>query len=437
MRHCLLLCLAYMCLLPLAAHAQYVKDKTLRLEDAEYEPNIRTVLLVPNTGRLSDDMQYPLVALGAPNPLRLEFDEVGNQYHNYYYRILPCTWDWKPGLLQDMELADQINEYVMDGYALSEGTRVPYIHYYAQLPMLKLSGNYVVVVYREGNRDDIVLTRRFMVFETLTPIMLDPKFGPGADTRLTHQQIDAQVNYMAYPIVNPLNLAHLMIRQNGRWDNSIYNPPLNVREFDKILDYNYFALENAFEAGNEWRVFDIRNLRARGFNVAGMSYNNDNATAALALDLSRNIRTYSQYVDINGRYAIQRTDVGDYWQGSLTADYINVTFTVQPPPGLDLRQGKLYVCGQFTNYQQEERYRLQPTPDGRYLQVTVPLKQGLYSYQYGYVGPGARRFSFREMEGNYNQTENEYDAFFYYRPIGARYDQLAGYTSIQYNGRTR
>jgi hypothetical protein len=39
---------------------------------------------------------------------------------------------------------------------------VPYVHYYAQLPRLKLSGNYVVVVYRGGNAQDIVLTPSYM-----------------------------------------------------------------------------------------------------------------------------------------------------------------------------------------------------------------------------------------------------------------------------------
>lgn len=413
-------------------------DKVMRLADAEYEPGIRTVLLVPRIGYLTDDMALPMVALGAENPLRLEFDEMGSQYYNYYYRIIPCNWNWTPGILQDMELAEAINEYVMDGYTLSSGTRVPYVHYFAQMPRLKLSGNYVVVVYRNGNRDDIVLTRRFCVYETLVPISLEPKFGAGAEARFTYQQIDATVNYSDYPLVNPAQNAHLILRQNGRWDNAIVNlPPLYIREEDKLLDYRYFNLENAFEGNNEWRQFDIRSLRYRGVNVLDMKYDNTTAAARLMLDVSRNIKTYSQYVDLNGRYAVMRAETQNVDLEESTADYVDVTFTVQLPAGAGMEAGKLYVFGQFTNFQVDDRYQLKPDPSsgGKYYTVTVPLKQGLYSYQYAYMAPGAKAPSFREMEGTYSQTENNYDALFYYRPIGARYDQLAGYKRVSYNGR--
>jgi hypothetical protein len=70
-----------------ATSTQYVREKVLRYADAEYEPGIRSVLLVPNTGQLSDDMQYPFIGLGTANNLRLEFDEMGSQCSNYYDKL--------------------------------------------------------------------------------------------------------------------------------------------------------------------------------------------------------------------------------------------------------------------------------------------------------------------------------------------------------------
>lgn len=34
-------------------------------------------------------------------------------------------------------------------------------------------------------------------------------------------------------------------------------------------------------------------------------------------------------------------------------------------------------------------------------------------------------------EGNYWETENEYSIFFYYRPFGARHDELIGYRLVR------
>ena len=353
---------------------------------------------------------------------------------------MPCTWDWKPGILQDMELADAINEYIMDGYTLSSGTRVPFVHYYARMPSLKLSGNYVVMVYRNGDKNDVVLTRRFCIYENLTPISMEPKFGAGSEARFSYQQVDAMVGYGDYQIVNPMQNAHLVLRQNGRWDNAIMNlPPLYIKDQDKMLDYGYFNLENAFEGNNEWRQFDIRSLRYRGVGVNTMTYDNAQARAGLGLDVSRNIKTYSQYIDINGRYSIVKTETQDLGAdlASTTADYVNVTFNLQLPQGMGLEAGKIYAFGQFTDFQIDERYRLRPdsATNGKFYTATILLKQGLYSYEYAYLEPRGTKPSFKELEGSFSQTENYYDALFYYRPIGSRYDQLAGYRRVTYQGR--
>ena len=56
----------FLCLTgPLSAQkgSNYVQEKVLRMADFEYEPNIRTVLLVPGTGRLTDDFELPITEL--------------------------------------------------------------------------------------------------------------------------------------------------------------------------------------------------------------------------------------------------------------------------------------------------------------------------------------------------------------------------------------
>lgn len=54
----------------------------------------------------------------------------------------------------------------------------------------------------------------------------------------------------------------------------------------------------------------------------------------------------------------------------------------------------------------------------------VILKQGAYNYQYVVEGSNSI------IEGNYYETDNEYDVYIYYHPNGARYDRLLGVAQI-------
>ena len=38
----------------------------------------------------------------------------------------------------------------------------------------------------------------------------------------------------------------------------------------------------------------------------------------------------------------------------------------------------------------------------------------------------------RPCEGDFHQTENEYDIYVYHRPFGQRYDRLVGHKSINF-----
>jgi hypothetical protein len=413
----------------------YTGEKALVLHDAIYEPQIRTVQFFPNSGKPADVFQFPTVALGSTPILTLQFDDLAAQYSNYYYTIIPCNYNWTRGILQDMELAEDFNEYIIDNYALSVGTRIPYIHYKATMPRLKLSGNYVVVVYRNQNRDDIILSRRFCVYESLVGIDSKVHFAVGAQTRFTHQQVDFQLKIGSYPIVNPVQNVKVTLRQNGRWDNAITGlVPLFVRQEDNTLDYTYFNLENAFMGTNEWRTVDIRSLRNRSFGIERISFTNTSADALGTLEGTRNERNYSQFTDQNGRFAISKTESLE--DAQLTADYVNTTFRLAAPRNFP--SGSIYVFGQMTDYLLRPAYRLQPdsASEGKILTCTLPLKQGLYSYMFAFVPQGSMSPpDLTPTEGSHSLTENVYDIMVYFRPIGARYDQLAGYSRIQYMGR--
>ena len=121
---------------------------------------------------------------------------------------------------------------------------------------MKISGNYLVVVYKDGNKDDYVISKRFVIHSDILNVGNKFRNSVLASQINSHQQIDLSINYGSANIVSPQDIK-VVIRQNYRWDNAIYNlRPLYIREFEKTLDYAYFSGENTFPGGNEWRAFD-------------------------------------------------------------------------------------------------------------------------------------------------------------------------------------
>ena len=59
------------------------------------------------------------------------------------------------------------------------------------------------------------------------------------------------------------------------------------------------------------------------------------------------------------------------------------------------------------------------------------LKQGYYSYRYLTLN-GDNIIKPVNTEGNFFQTENDYQALIYFRGIGERTDRLVGYKSIKF-----
>jgi hypothetical protein len=62
--------------------------------------------------------------------------------------------------------------------------------------------------------------------------------------------------------------------------------------------------------------------------------------------------------------------------------------------------------------------------------LTLLLKQGYYNFQYVYVPQGSLVADHKNIEGSFWETENDYQIFVYYKPMGERYDRLVGYRKL-------
>jgi hypothetical protein len=339
-----------------------------------------------------------------------------------------CNADWSVSGLNDIDILSDYNEFMMDSYEISLNTRKSYTHYTLTIPKVKASGNYVVMVYRNGNKDDIVLTRRFIIYDNKVQIDAKTIFSSGVAERFTHQQIDFQVRYGGFQLINPQQFVQVVLRQNSRWDNAIYNlKPMFLREENSLLDYTFFNLENNFWGGNEFRSADLRSVRFNGQNVARTHFDNQKAEVWLLPDQPYYKRAYGQVIDINGRFIIENYETRN---GATEADYVQTHFYLNSPQ----LEGKVYVVGQLTDWKLDRKFLMSYDETTKQYTLEAQLKQGFYNYQYVYV-PNGGKPDFQYFDGSHNATENLYDILVYYRPIGARADQLIGYKTIKYFGR--
>jgi hypothetical protein len=408
-------------------------EKEFRTEDYVYEDRIKTVLLYPNTySSDSNNIGSPPALQPAVQPINkinqflLEFDELGTDYQNYYAKIINCNADWTVSSLNAVQYMDAFNEIFITDRKASYATRMPYIHYKFLVPKVKQSGNYVLMVYRNSNSDDIILTRRFMITDNMINIQPQIKFSSIIDARNFNQQVDFVINYPNMDIVNPLLNLKVSVRQNFRFDNAINDlKPVFIKEDEKTLEYLYFDLQNNFLGGNEFRIFDIRSAKFNGINVDRVVIDSAKAEEFLSIDKSRNNKPYGLTIDKNGRYYIQLYETGNT---ETEPDYVYVDFFLDVPK----EDGRIFIIGALTDWKLKEDFELVYNEKKQIYTCRTLLKQGYYNYKYVYLPNSTKKPDEVYFEGTSNLAGNNYDIIAYYRPVGARSDLIIGYNSTVY-----
>ena len=395
-------------------------QKKLELADKVYEENIKTVQLYPFNGGQIPEIAPAVVPLSQTQPLVLEFDELFTEEADYYYiKIIHCNADWTASRLIDLEFIEQFNEFPIDDYSFSFNTYVTYTHFRINLPRVKLPGNYIVMVYRNQNEQDFVLTRRFMVFDDRVVARPTVNTSQSITGRLTNQAISFEVNYRNLPISNPLLDIKVVVRQNQRWDNALYDlKPSITREDQFTLIYDHFDLSNNFLGGNEFRFFDLTTVSFLGQNVESINKSSRPREAILFADKSRGSAAYSTFNDLNGSFRVINREFGN---SDIEADYLNVNFVVESPK---IDNADVYLVGAFTNWEYNDQNRLTYNQGKNGYESKLLLKQGWYNYLYVVEGENQNPYL---LEGSFFNTSNLYEIFVYFRSQRLGVDQLVGY----------
>lgn len=415
----------------LLATCALAQPQGLRLEDYIYQENIKTVLLYP---ALDDPetptrlLTPPITPLNNPAPLVLEFDDMSGQPAGYRAKLVHCNADWTKSNLNDIEFTFEFNEYPINQYEQSFSTKVPYIHYRLELPKVKLPGNYVIYVFSDRDRT-LMFSRRFMHYQSRVSINAQARFSQGIQQQFSDQQIDFSVDYKGYQLVAPQTDLKVVMRKNFRWDQAKTGfKPSNVRPFDQQLEYTFFDLENTFQGGNEFRYFDSRSLTGRGYGVNEIERTGDYTKLFLFPDKPRAHVPYVQTDDFNGQYIVDQRESG---RGSLEGDYTPVVFTLKTQEEPD---ANFYVNGAFNLWQLTDHNKMAYDATAQAYQVEIMVKQGVINYDYIMVR-GNQKPDESAIEGNFAQTENDYDILIYHRPPASRADLLIGYRTVEWNRR--
>ena len=398
----------------------YFSQDYIRYKDFVYKENIKSVELY----REGWAMAPPVVALKGGQQLILSFDDLEADVKSYHYTIIHCDAMWQASDLSKSEYILGFHDDEITDYAFSFNSIRSYTNYKLSFPTdyLKFikSGNYLLKVYEDEDLDsNVILTRRFMVYEQKVSIFGEVVAPVKIEDRPYRQQLEFEINSGKYYIQNPYSDLKVMVLQNWRWDNAVYNvqPRMVV---GSRLDYNFID-DLVFDGGNEFRSFDIKSLRYQSERIAHLDFDGVDEQVYLHIDERRTFKQFVRSDDLNGKFFLEKegTEYSD-----IESDYAYVHFTI--PYSHPLVNGNLYIFGELTDWDFIEEAKLAYDYENHLYQTSLYLKQGFYNYAYVFLEDGFEGGDMTLIEGNHWDTNNEYIILVYYREPGLHYDQMIG-----------
>ena len=382
-----------------------------------YTPRIQTVTSMVN----GDWMNRPVMVLGSSDVLDIGFDELSHNYHRLVYRLEHCEADWSTSDdLFESEWLSGFNGNPIDDYQNSINTTVLYTHYRLTIPndqcSLRKSGNYRLTVYDEDNDDERLLDVEFYVVEPLVSIGMEVTTNTDIDHNDSHQQLSMTVNYNTLRVTDIDSQLHTVVMQNWQEDKARVNVRPNTITNKGLGWQHNRAL--IFPAGNEFHKFEVLDVSHPTMGIERIEWDGQRYQAYPFTATAR--KNYLTDVDANGAFCIRNSDRTEI---DYTCDYVWVNYTLQAP-----YCGDLYINGLWTTSTVQQTYKMAYDDEQHIYRASVMQKQGYYSYQFLLADDG----SLSPTEGNYYQTENNYQVLVYYKGIGERTWRLVGYRGAEF-----
>lgn len=388
--------------------------------DKVYNDDIKTVQIKSQSSQFA----YPILSLNSNEKLIFSFDDLNssNKIFDYQYTIIHCNADWTQSDLIFDDYCNGFEENNIYDYSTSFNTLVSYVNFNLELPNddinFKLSGNYIILVYKDYDIYDTVLTKRFSVTEN-SAIVEGSVISPQISAyKSNYQQIEFNITSNNFANGNNIQYLTVNIFQNNRPNVALTNLKPDYINGNTLKFSNPNTL--IFKAGNEFRFFDTQNIRFASEKVADIKLL-DQYNFFLVPEIERS--RYFYHKDINGKYVINN-QLGT--SANSDADYIKVHFYL--PRDYEYPNNDVYIFGELTNWQFLPEFKMDYNYDHNIYQKTVLLKQGYYNYCYK-----LKKQDIFPLDGSFYETENDYVIYVYLHDFRMNYDKLVATKVISTN----
>lgn len=390
-----------------------------------FDENIKTLQILPN----GESLMLPVLELGSADEIVISFDELSYEASNFYYKIVHCDAYWNESDLASMEYLDGFDGGMIDMYDYSVNTTVNYIHYTLQLPnddvQLKLSGNYVVLIARDGDFENgVVATTCFSLVEPMVDINVEMNGRTMKELNGRYQAVALDVMVEGVESRDKMQDFIVVVRQNNRLDNEAYLTRPTYVNGGRLRYENREEL--IFEGGNQYRSIDFSSRYIYGGGIDHIEFDRDMYHVVLEADASRANNKEAYAMDAHGGYVInlQKNNYPD-----TEADYMWVHFYY--PAEVPYLEGRMYIVGDLTQNLVDNKSEMIYDLSEKCYVRSLLLKQGGYNYVYALKAKNREELSVIQTEGSFWESRNRYDVMVYFRPFGARYDRLVGMRSVE------
>ncbi|HRG17963.1 MAG TPA: DUF5103 domain-containing protein [Flavobacterium lutivivi] len=376
--------------------------------------NIKTISFVQN-----NQNAIPIFKLG--DSFELQFDDLYGNEANYYYTITHCNYDWTPSQLSINEYLNGFDNQRIQTYTNSLNALQIYSHYSLAFPnrntSFRVSGNYIIKILNEDR--EVVFSRKLALYEELVNVPVQVKRARNMAVINQKQNLEFSIKSATINFQSPLQNVKVLLLQNGKFDNAIKNikPQYTI---GNDLIYRYDA-ETQFWAGNEFRFFENKDIRAANNSIAFIDSKGGIYNAHLYTDQARANNPYTFFPDINGNYIVKNINADS---NAIEADYAWVFFTLSAPSYFG--KNNIYINGMFNNYALGEENKMEYNTKKGVYEKALLIKQGFTNYQYVIADSNGKIDDENAIDGNFYQTENNYFVLVYYKENNQRYDRIIG-----------
>ena len=376
--------------------------------------NIKTITFVQN-----GQNTIPIFRLG--DSFELQFDDLYSTEANYFYTITHCDYDWKPSQLVKNEYLIGFDDQRIIDYSNSLTTLQLYSHYKLafpnQLTQFRVSGNYIIKILNDDK--EVVFARKFILYEELVSVPMQVKRPRNLSVIDQKHNLEFSIKSATINFQSPLQNVKVMLLQNGRFDTAITNikPQYTI---GNDLIYRYDS-ETQFWAGNEFLFFENKDIRAANNNIARIDTNGGIYNSHLYTNQARANVPYTYFPDINGNFVVKNINAQ---RDEIEADYAWVFFTLSAPNYFGKKS--IYINGMFNNFAIGDENKMDYNAEKGIYEKAIMIKQGFTNFQYVISDSKRNIDEENAIDGNFQQTENNYIGLVYYKENNQRYYRIIG-----------